>query len=366
MNSKIRFLGALLAGTMFSTSMVKADDKPAAKLAELFPDEVLVKGKGFQVKRSDLDEALATVKADTAARGEELPADKLPLIEIKLLDHLTQVELLKVKATPEQIKTAEGERDKRMEAIRKQFPSTEAMNLQLKARGMSTEQFLRRLRDEALFETVLLSKVSISDAQIKKFYDDNPAQFEEPELVKVSHLLLAIKDPKTGSEAPEEEKKAKKTKIEELLKRARAGEDFAKLVRENTDDLASKNNDGEYTFPRMAPGFPEEFKAAAFSLKTNQVSDVVSTPFGYHIIKLMSKTPAHTVELAKTTDGIRNFLQRQSIERMLPGLYESLKKESDVQFVDEKYKALEVESVAKAAKLAAELQKDAKPQEKAK
>ena len=82
--------------------------------------------------------------------------------------------------------------------------------------------------------------------------------------------------------------------MEGLLKRARAGEDFAKLAKEYSEDPGSKDKGGEYKFPRgqMVP----EFEAAAFSLGTNQVSDIVTTRFGYHIIKLSEKIPARKVE----------------------------------------------------------------------
>src|SRR5437763_13727165 len=110
-------------------------------------------------------------------------------------------------------------------------------------------------------------------------------------MVRASHILIATSDPATGTEMSESEKKAKRKIADDLLKRAKAGEDFAKLAKENSEDPGSKDKGGEYTFPRgqMMP----EFEAAAFSLNTNQVSDVVTTPYGFHIIKLYEKIPAH-------------------------------------------------------------------------
>ena len=88
------------------------------------------------------------------------------------------------------------------------------------------------------------------------------------------------RDQTTGAELPEDQKKAKRKLADDLLKRARAGEDFAKLAKEYSEDPGSKEKGGEYPpFPRgqMVP----EFEAAAFSLNTNQVSDVVTTSYGY-------------------------------------------------------------------------------------
>src|SRR6185436_4678048 len=166
---------------------------------------------------------------------------------------------------------------------------------------------------------------------------ENPARFEQPEMVRASHILLGTKDPSTGGELTDAQKDAKHKRMEDLLKQARAGEDFAKLARENTEDPGSKELGGEYTFPRgkMVP----EFEAAAFSLKTNQVSDIVTTQFGYHIIKLSEKLPAKKVELAKVSQDIKDYLKGQAVQKQLPAYMEKAKKEANLQILDPKLKA---------------------------
>src|SRR6185369_15353442 len=124
----------------------------------------------------------------------------------------------------------------------------------------------------------------------------------------------------TGTELTEDKKTAKRKLAEDLWKRARAGEDFAKLAKEYSEDPGSKELGGEYTFPRgkMVP----EFEAAAFSLKTNQVSDIVTTQFGYHIIKLSEKLPAKKVEMAKVSQDIKDYLKGQAVSKQLPDYME--------------------------------------------
>ena len=117
----------------------------------------------------------------------------------------------------------------------------------------------------------------------------------------------------------EEQKAAKRKEMEGLLKRARAGEDFAKLAKEYSEDPGSKDKGGEYTFPRgqMVP----EFEAAAFSLNTNQVSDIVTTRFGYHIIKLSEKIPAQKVEFAKVAVRHQGRADATGAAEAIPGLH---------------------------------------------
>ncbi|WP_040550917.1 peptidylprolyl isomerase [Pedosphaera parvula] len=346
MKSK-KTLGVLLAAaTVASVAFAVTDNKPAStnasstpKLSDLLPDQVIVKGKGFELKQSQLDEAVSGVKANASARGQEIPPAQLEMIQKKLLDRLIQIQLFKAKATDADKAEGKKEGDNRFEMIKKRAPSEDMLAKQLKTMGLTVESLHSRLIEEATAEAVLKSKVKISDDQVKKFYNDNPKDFEEPEQVRASHILISTSDQKTGSEMSEDQKKAKKKQAEDLLKRAKAGEDFGKLAKEFSEDPGSKDKGGEYIFPRgkMVP----EFEAAAFSLQTNQVSDIVTTPFGYHIIKLSEKIPPHKVELAKVQDDIKGYLEKQEMEKVLPDFYKELKKESNVQILDEKLKALE-------------------------
>ena len=133
-----------------------------------------------------------------------------------------------------------------------------------------------------------------------------------------------------------EVKEAKHKQMEDILKRARSGEDFAKLAKEYSEDPGSKDNGGEYIFPRgqMVP----EFEAAAFSLNTNQISDIVTTQYGYHIIKLSEKIPARKIELATVADRVKQSLVLQAIQKQFPAYYAKIKKGAGVEILDERLK----------------------------
>ncbi|MDB6125189.1 MAG: Peptidylprolyl isomerase [Pedosphaera sp.] len=367
MKSKMKTFGVLLAATTMTTVAlaVSPDNKPAAepaasapKLDAFLPDSVIAKGKGFEIKRSQLDEALVGVKATATSRGQEIPPAQLGMIEKRLLDRLIQIQILKAKANDAQKAEGKKEGDKRFEMIKKRAPSEEMLAKQLKSMNLTLDVLQSRLVEEATAEAVLKSNIKITDEQVKKFYDDNPSQFEEPEMVRASHILIGTKDAKTGEDLKDDQKKAKKKQAEDLLKRARAGEDFAKLAKEFSEDPGSKDNGGEYTFGKgkMVP----EFEAAAFSLKTNQISDVVTTQFGYHIIKLSEKMPAKKVEFDKVKTEIKDYLERQEMDKMLPDYYAKIKKEADVQILDEKMKALDDAEVSANAAPKPDAGKDAK------
>jgi hypothetical protein len=128
----------------------------------------------------------------------------------------------------------------------------------------------------------------VTDAEVEKYYNDHPAEFEQ---VHVRHILISTQPPppapgaKPGEQPKALSKDEARKKAEEALAKARKGEDFAALVKQYSDDPGSKDKGGEYTFGKgeMVP----EFEQAAFGLQQpGQISDLVETQFGYHIIKL--------------------------------------------------------------------------------
>jgi peptidyl-prolyl cis-trans isomerase C len=316
--------------------------KPAMKAGDLFGTKVIAKGKGVEVTRGQLDDEVIRIKAQAAAHNQNIPPEQMPVMERQILEQLIQVQLLKSQATEADKAAGKALAEKRFEDAKTKLGSEEALNRQLKLMGTTREEVLVKWTDSAIAESVLKRelKVNVTDADARKYYDDNPARFEEPEMVRASHILLMTTDPKTNSDLSDEQKAAKRKTMEGLLKRARAGEDFAKLAMEYSEDPGSKDKGGEYKFPRgqMVP----EFEAAAFSLGTNQVSDIITTRFGYHIIKLNEKIPAKKVEYGKAATDIKDGLTQQALQKQFPDFVAKLKKEAGVEIIDEKLKAVEL------------------------
>jgi peptidyl-prolyl cis-trans isomerase C len=314
-----------------------APTKPAQKPSDLFPDVVVAKGKGIEIKRSQLDDAMVSIKSAFAARNQDLPPDEMNRLEQQVLDRLIQIQILLGKATDSDKAAGKETSDKRIEAIKARAGSDEALNRQLISVGTSQAELKTKMTEESTAQAVLERelKINVTDDEVKKFYDDNPSKFEQPQMVRASHILLSTRDPETNKDLPDDQKAAKRKKAEELLKRARAGEDFAKLAKEYSEDPGSKEKGGEYQFARgqMVP----EFETAAFSLKTNEVSDIVTTQYGYHIIKLSEKIPAKKIEFAKVTADVKEYLKQQQMQKHQQDLQtylDKLKKDSAVEILD--------------------------------
>jgi len=334
-------LGAILMaaiGVQAAEATKAATPQPAIDAKSLFPDETLCKGKGIEIKRSQVDEAFVQFKANLTARGQGLPEGKRDLVESQLLDRVVISKLLVNRATEEDKKKARTAADKFVAGTKQQAGSDESFQRQLGAMNFTSEQFDAQVLERAICEEVvdreLRSHVNITDEQLKKYYDENGEQFERPETVRAAHILLSTRDAVTGQEVSEETKKERRQQIDKILERANKGEEFAALAREYSEDPGSKNAGGEYTFARGQFHNPE-FESAAFALKTNEISGVITTAFGYHIIKLYEKMPAQKLELAKVKDDLKDGLSRREVqEKLLPDYLKSLKKEADLQYLN--------------------------------
>jgi parvulin-like peptidyl-prolyl isomerase len=310
-----------------------------AALALLLPaagaERVLAKGRNVEVTQAQLDEAFITFKATLAARGQAVPEAHRAVLERQLLDRLVMTQILLQKATEEDRKNGRERALKIIAEERAKAPSPARFEAQIRANGMTPESFEAQLIERAVVELVLERELqpqaAVTDAQVREFYDTQGAEFEAPERVRAAHILVATRDPVTNQPLAEDAVKQKRALAEQLRDRARAGEDFAQLARDHSDDPGSRANGGEYTFPRgqMVP----EFEKVAFAQATNTVSDPVTTQFGFHVIKTLEKRPAEKVAFEEVKDGIRQRLVLLETQRLIPEFQRRLFTEAGVEFV---------------------------------
>lgn len=152
-------------------------------------------------------------------------------------------------------------------------------------------------------------KIVIDEAQIKAYYDENPASFTTPEKRHARHILI-----KAGAEDSEQEHQEKSKRAAEIAQLAGATDDFAELARQYSEG-PSKDTGGDlgfFTKGQMVPTFEE----AVFSMQPDEISDVVKTRFGYHIIKLEDVQPASTKTLAEVHDEIVTILQNKEAQSL--------------------------------------------------
>jgi len=153
---------------------------------------------------------------------------------------------------------------------------------------------------------VVSAGVTMPEEDLRKYYREHEMDFLLPEQITVRHILIA-----SLNDAKPEEKEKARIRAEAILQRLNRGEDFAKLAGEVSEDQISAPKGGE-----LAPITPgktnsEEFEKAAFALKTGQISGIVATAYGYHIIKMDQRQEKRTVPFVEARDFIYNKLKSE-------------------------------------------------------
>ena len=290
--------------------------------AEL-PD-VLATVNGQPVTRTDFERLLKNMEA---GRGP-IPAERRDEVLRAALDQLITYHVMKQEAAARKLAVADPDVDSQVAAMRKQFPTEAEFSKALAARNTTVDQLKADARVDMvinkMMESELATTVAATEAEAKDFYDKNPDRFKQPEGVRASHILIMAND-----KADEATKKTARAKIDGLLKRVKAGEDFAALAKENSQDgSASQGGDlGFFQRGRMVPAFDQ----AAFALKPGEVSEVVTTEFGYHIIKLTEKKEASTVPFEQVKPQVVEFLSNQKKQQRVDSFIQEAKKRAKIE-----------------------------------
>jgi parvulin-like peptidyl-prolyl isomerase len=322
------FVGAwLLASAMTS---VLAQETAATTSADT--KEILVKGKDLVVMRGELDEAMSRHEREMINSGKLIHDDDRTEVLAGILDRIVFIRLVMARATDDEKKRGAEKAKLAVEDVRTRLGTDSAFKRLIQRAGLDEATF-RSLKVEE--QTVLLvldrevkSQIRISDEAVAKYYNDQPEKFDRPEVIRAAHILVATRQ-NSGKEFPEETKKEKRKLAESLLERVRKGEDFAKLARQFSDDGGSRYNGGEVTLTRGQTF--AEFETAAAALKPNEISNLVTSELGYHVIKGIELKAAGKVSLAEASKDIREFLVQKEFEKQVPAYTERLKKEAGIE-----------------------------------
>ncbi|MBJ6799183.1 peptidylprolyl isomerase [Geomonas propionica] len=283
---------------------------------------------GSVITKLDLDRALKVMMAQSQVK-QPLAADAQKEAEAAVLDQLTSVELLYQEAVKLEIPDLDKQINDKVSENRAKFKTDQEFIDALKSVDMTMQDMQDFTRKDIVInnfiEQKFTAKAAATDAESKKFYEENKDQyFKVPEAVRASHILVSVDEKAT----PEERKRAKE-KAEALLKRVKAGEDFAAVAKaESSCPSASQGGDlGAFGRGEMVPAFEK----AAFSMKTGDVSGVVESEFGYHIIKVTDRQEAGAEKFENVKDKIADFLKRQKVQQEVTTLVEQLKKTAKIE-----------------------------------
>ena len=283
------------------------------------------------------------------------------LVKDRVINELIVKTLLDEEIEKRGITVTNKEVDQAIKEIVDKLGSKEQLNTLLKQNGMTNAQFKRDLKEEVKMKKLAkeLGTYNVSDAEAKKFYNDNIKKFKHPEKVRASHILISVSPAeieevvKSDAKNKNLDEAALKAKVEEEIKAKSAEAEakankllteakkdmtqFAKLAKDNSDDTTSAVKGGDLGFFAAKEMVPE-FSKAAFSMKPNTISDKpVKTQYGYHIIMVTDRAAAGQDSFDKVKNNIKGYLENQKQIEAIDKLTESLKKNAKIVYVNPSY-----------------------------
>ena len=281
---------------------------PAAVLASK-ADAVVARVNSTDIKRKDLDTAVQRFAMQMARRGRPIPAGQTAMLERDVMDELIGRELLLQEGSKHIPIDIEKKVQEQVDQAKSQAGGEEQLTKALAESGITQDEFRKQVRDSVIvrgaIDSVVAKETKVTPEEIKAFYDKNPDQFKQSETVRASHILI-----RCAPDASDDIKKAKRTQIDSVRTMAKSGEKFADLARKFSEDPGSGQNGGDLGFFGRGQMVPE-FDAAAFSLKTNEISDVITTQFGYHILVVTDRKPAQTVPFDQVKEDLGKYLMQR-------------------------------------------------------
>jgi peptidyl-prolyl cis-trans isomerase C len=228
--------------------------------------------------------------------------------------------------------------DKKMEtALLNNLVQTIALGGAARKKGLETRkdvQEIIKLNIDSVLANILikeevLDKITVTEEQAKEYYGKHLAQFKTPEQVKIRHILI-----KTEKLASNDIRKKARERAEEVLKKIKAGEDFVKLATDYSDDPGSKAKGGDLGFfekGRMVKPFDE----AAFKLNPGEISEIVETVYGFHILRMDERKKEELQQYESVKDKVMTMARDEIKTEKIKAFLEQVMKETDVKIFPE-------------------------------
>ena len=266
---------------------------------------------------------------NVAGRGDHL--DKLMQLRKEAMDLMIEQELVCQAAYEKGIEAAPGEIDAAIAEVSEPFDDPAEFERRLRTEGFSQESYRehigRMIAAKKYLDEIRLGTGEVGDEELEKYYRDNEYRLTFPEQVRVRHILVTWKPMGTT-----DDKGAIRKQMAPILERARAGEDFAALAREFSDDYATKQYGGDtglFQRGQMVPAFED----VAFALKPGEISDPVETVFGVHILKLEEHRKPQLVPLEEIREELRNHIREEKMEAAVKREIERLHEAGEVEIL---------------------------------
>jgi len=301
---------------------------PALALEKKSSEGPVAVVNGSEITQEDFNRQMSHVQQRLASMGRPLIDSQISEVKKEVLENLINRELLYQESQRKGIMIDEVAINEEVMTLKKRFPSEAEFNNALIQANLSEvaikAQIKRGMAIQRLIDTHIAQKATVSDQEMKAFYESSPALFKQPEQVRASHILIKV-DPEADESKGAEARKKLLTIKEKLEK----GEDFAALAQEFSQGPSSAKGGDLGYFKRGQMVQP--FEEAAFALRQGEVSDIVETRFGYHLIKVIEKRSETTIPFEDIKDRLQQYLKQEKVQEQVSLCIDELKGKAKVE-----------------------------------
>jgi len=289
--------------------------------------EIVAQVNGGKVSREVFVRSFSNLKNEMKITGRAVTSENFEAVKRNLLDSIINTELLYQESENRKVVVDDKEVIAQFSQIRSQFQTEEEFNKSLSKELYTTDELKMEIRKGKMINSLLkanvFDKIKVSEEDAKKYYDENSNMFNRPETIKARHILIRLDetaDSETVAKAEEQ--------MKEIVKKQKEGVNFEELAKQYSEGPSAVQGGDLGYFPRGA--MFEEFDEAVFSLKPGEVSGVVRTMVGLHLIKAEDMREAGILKFAEVKDKVIGRLKMLEKRKIIEGYISELREKAEI------------------------------------
>ncbi len=266
---------------------------------------------GMKIKQKEVDTYVDFLKSQDATGQVASDKEQLKILEANIIDSLIVVRVIEKYADENDLAVTGEEVNEQMKSIIDTYESEKDFEEALEELGVNKKFLEDELRSQILRSRIydkVTYNVAVTDEEVEQYYEDNKdTLFLVPRSVKAAHILAMFPWVLDNSEETGEGREEARKKIELVETELKSGSDFEELAGEYSDDESTAENGGDLGYVSEGQ-MVEEFEEALFSLGIGEVSDIVETDYGFHIIKVYDIEEEHIQEFEEVKESVSIYL----------------------------------------------------------
>jgi len=290
-------------------------------------DDVLAVVNETHITRQDLEQETSMLAAELRHRNRALSTGRMDRLKRQLVENLIERELLYQRAQKKKIEIRNQWVDRAILDLKSELKAKSGYTTYLENAKISEAQLKTRIRKGLIVRRLLrrdvIRQIKVSEAEMQAFYRDHPEYFQRHEQARLRQIMVSFK-PEKGRSG----RGAALLRIQTIQAKLKQGGNFAALALDHSEDN-SRTSGGDLGYLHRDDMIPA-FANAAFSLEPGQVSDIVETPLGYHLIQMVDRVPSSQMAYRNARTKIERTLRRNKEKKATDTYLAKLKRQASI------------------------------------